>query len=338
VKLGSREDGQLVGGAVTPTVEPERGDPPPAGVQPLAEQLVAASGGAVRAIVLYGSHQLGTNPDRHSAVDFMVVVEEYRPFYEAMTAAGELHRPPWLMAAMANLLPPNVTAFTPEEGRAGIAKCLIVSSAHLERALGPQPPDHFLLGRLVQSVGLVWTASATDAAWLRGQLAGARSRVLDWMAPYLDEAVDAPGLGRRMMEVCYRGELRPEARDRSARIFEAQAEHFRRTLQPVLEGGAAAGLLERREGGSFVLSAKVRLGQRLKWRWHFLRSKVRSTLRWFKHMVTFANWLPYVVRKVERHTGRPIELTTLERRLPLIFLWPRAIKVLLTRPPKQVSP
>lgn len=305
-------------------------------IDTLAEQLVAASGGAVRAVLLYGSHQLGTNPDAHSAVDFVVVVEDYGTFYEAINAAGELHRPPWLMATMANVLPPNVIAFTPEQGRAGIAKCLIVTSAHLERALGPNPLDHFLLGRLVQSVGLIWTVSEGYAEWLTGQLADARSRVLDWMAPYLAEAVDAQGLGRRMMEVCYRGELRPEARDRSERIFEAQAEHFRLTLQPVLDAAATTGLLKSLDDGSFVLSTKVGLGQRLRWRWHFARSKVRSTARWFKHMVTFANWLPYVVRKVERHTGRPIELTALERRFPLIFLWPRAIKVLLTRAPKQI--
>jgi len=54
-------------------------------------------------------------------------------------------------------------------------------------------------------------------------------------------------------------------------------------------------------------------------------------------MVTFANWLPYVVLKVERHSGERIELSRLERRLPLIFLWPRVIKVLLTRPPKELS-
>jgi hypothetical protein len=70
---------------------------------------------------------------------------------------------------------------------------------------------------------------------------------------------------------------------------------------------------------------------------YFRRSKARATLRWLKHVVTFSNWLPYVVRKVERHTGRTIELTTLERKLPLIFLWPRAIHVLVTRPRREID-
>ena len=75
--------------------------------------------------------------------------------------------------------------------------------------------------------------------------------------------------------------------------------------------------------------------RRLAVSWYFLRSKVRVTARWFKHMATFENWLPYVVRKVERRSGRKVELTTLERRLPLLFLWPRAVWVLLSRPKRE---
>jgi hypothetical protein len=55
-------------------------------------------------------------------------------------------------------------------------------------------------------------------------------------------------------------------------------------------------------------------------------------------MVTFANWLPYVVQKVERHTGKTNHLTRLERAVPIVFLWPRAIHVLLTRPRREIRP
>ena len=54
----------------------------------LAEALVGISAGSIRSILLYGSHMLGANPDRHSAVDFVVIVDEYRPFYAALNAAG----------------------------------------------------------------------------------------------------------------------------------------------------------------------------------------------------------------------------------------------------------
>ena len=89
-------------------------------------------------------------------------------------------------------------------------------------------------------------------------------------------------------------------------------------------------------GERYSPAQPVSATERRRWRRHFARSKARATLRWFKHMVTFANWLPYIVNKVERHTGRTIRLTTLEKKLPIIFLWPRAIHVLLTRPRREI--
>lgn len=306
------------------------------GAEALSASLVEAAGGHVRAVLLYGSQLLQTRPDRHSAYDFVVVVSDYREFYRGLKRSGELHRPVWLMTSMAGVLAPNAIAFAPDQGDSGIAKCQIVSEEDFQRALGADPPDHFLLGRLVQHVATVWSASDEDLAWVAEQLAGARGRVLDWMLPYLAEPVDAEGLGRRLLEVCYGGEFRPEAKDRSVRIFEAQADHFRAVFPPVLERGVETGHLVR-QGDFFAPAAPPSASLTRRWRRHFTRSKARATARWFKHMVTFANWLPYIVRKVERHTGRTIRLTRIERAVPIVFLWPRAIYVLLTRPHREIG-
>lgn len=301
----------------------------------LAERLVTDTGASVRAVLLYGSRLHKTQPDRHSALDFVVIIDEYRSFYERLSQAGELDRPVGLMTTLSRVLTPNVIAYTPDEGQNGLAKCLIVTKADFARALGPNPPDHFILGRMLQRVGEVWTADPTETAWVREQISGAHLRVLDWMAPYLAEPVDAAGLGLRIMEVCYQGELRPESRGRAAAMFEAQEAHFVEVLSPALRRAVADGsMLE--SDGLYRFSEEVPQRIARRWRRHFRRSKLRSTSRWLKHMVTFANWLPYVVRKVERHTGRTIRLTTLERRLPLLFLWPRAIYVLLTRPRREL--
>jgi hypothetical protein len=45
-------------------------------------------------------------------------------------------------------------------------------------------------------------------------------------------------------------------------------------------------------------------------------------------VVTFEGWLDYILRKAERHTGQRIALTAPERRLPLVFLWPRVFRYL----------
>jgi len=301
----------------------------------LAERLVSDTGSSVRAVLLYGSRLHKTQPDRHSALDFVVVVDEYRSFYERLSHADELDRPAALMTTLSRVLAPNVIAYTPDDGQNGLAKCLIVTKADFARALGPNPPDHFILGRMLQRVGEVWIADESEAAWVREQISGAHIRVLDWLSPYLVEPVDAAGLGLRIMEVCYQGELRPESRGRAATLFEAQEAHFVEVLGPALRAATADGSMLERDG-LYRLSEEVSPRMVRRWRRHFRRSKVRSTSRWLKHMLTFANWLPYVVRKVERHTGRTIELTTLERKLPLLFLWPRAIYVLLTRPRREI--
>lgn len=307
----------------------------------LARRLASDSGDSVRLVLLYGSRLQKTNPDRHSALDFVVLVDSYESFYRGLVDSGELHRPTWLMTRLARVLPPNVIAYTPDDGESGIAKCLVLDRRHFARALGPEPPDHFVLARLVQEVGYVWAADPADETWARRQIEEAHLRVVDWMAPYLEEGdiqgpIDAEALGRRMLEVCYGAELRPESRSRSDRVFEAQSEHLVEALRPALEAAVAKGLM-RREGEGYVLAREVTPDIRRKWRRHFKRSKRRATLRWFKHIVTFANWLPYIRRKVERHTGRSIELTTPEKKLPLLFLWPRAIHILLTRPRREID-
>ena len=108
----------------------------------------------------------------------------------------------WLMSSMANVLPPNTIAYAPDDRELGLAKCLIVSKQHLEQALGPNPKDHFLLGRLVQRVGQVWAATPEERAWLNDLVSAAHGRVLDWMLPYLPEPVDGAGLGQRLLEIC----------------------------------------------------------------------------------------------------------------------------------------
>jgi hypothetical protein len=303
----------------------------------LSQELATASSGNVAAVILYGSHLLNARPDRHSAYDFVVIVDSYRAFYGSLKAAGEIHRPAWLMSLAARVLPPNAIAFTPDEGRRAIAKCLVVSRDHFRRAVSRRPRDHFLLGRMVQKVAVVWRRDDESARWVEDHLDAARRGVMEWVSPYLDEEFDAASVGRRLLAVCYRGEFRPEAGNRSDTIFEAQRSHFEDVLGPVLEEGAQAGRLARvgDSTGRYRFVTPQPWRARLRWRWHFIRSKARVTARWPKHVLTFDNWLPYILRKVERRTGMRVELTSLERRLPLIFLWPKVVRVLRARPAKE---
>ena len=81
--------------------------------------------------------------------------------------------------------------------------------------------------------------------------------------------------------------------------------------------------------GGYALARPVRApasacASRAYFRW----SLVRATVRWVKYVVTFDDWLDYILRKAHRHTGHDIVLSPRERRLPLVFLWPRVFRYL----------
>ena len=135
-----------------------------------------------------------------------------------------------------------------------------------------------------------------------------------------------------MLGVSYRVEVRPEAEDRVDEVFEAQRDRLERMYDEVLRHHARQGELEELAAGRYRLVRTPGRAARLKNRLYFLRSKLRATGRWLKHVVTFDDWLDYIVRKVERRTGRTVELTERERKWPLIFLWPRVFRVLRELP------
>ncbi len=304
----------------------------------LAEKLALQGDGAVRLVLLYGSRLLKTAPDQHSAFDFVVIVDDYKGFYKGLAKCRQLGRPLALMQGLARILAPNVIAYDGGNGSLALAKCAVVSKEDFEQALGPSPKDHFLLGRMVQRIEIVWSQSSLEDTWVRGVINGAHRGVLEWMAPYLSGDFSAEDVGRRLLEVCYQGEWRPESQGRARMVFDAQAGHFAQALDPVLSAAAESGKVLGTTEGRYALAAPASAADRRRWRLHFRRSKRRATMRWLKHMMTFAKWLPYVVRKAERHTGRSIKLTSLEKRMPLIFLWPRAIHFMLTKSNRGARP
>lgn len=313
---------------------------------PIAQSLVEAGGGEIRAIVLFGSQLVRASPSAHSAWDFVVVVDAYGPFHRALVDAGHHRRPAWLLSAFARVLAPNITAFDPGNG-APLAKCAIVSSAHFERALAPGSPDHFLKGRMVQQLAVLWSRTAADRTWVDAQLSAARDDVLDWAGPSFDRPFTPAEYAQGFLRVSYGGEVRPESAGRVDAVFEAQRPYLAEAYADVLARAEAAGHVERvesagggeagdAEGGDsseprYAIVPAPTDRDRRRQRRYFRRSKVRATLRWAKHIVTFNDWLTYIQRKVERRTGSKIEITPWERRLPLLLLWPKVFRVLASR-------
>ena len=296
-------------------------------MEELATRLRIAGGGGLLAVLAYGSRLLSAAPDRHSAYDMVVVVEGYRRFYRTLRAGGHTPRNVTFMSTISRLLAPTVIAFWPAPPDGPLAKCIVLSRADFERELGPGRRDHFCLGRMMQRISVVHARDQETADWVRARVAGARDLVPDLTLPFLEGPFTVDRFCRRMLEVSYAGEIRPERRGRAGTVYEAQREVLRAMYTPVLEARVGGGSLERHNGGYRSVGRPSTLA-RLRCRAYFGVSKTRATARWIKHMLTFHDWLPYIVRKVERRTGMAIEITPMERRLPFPLLLPKALRIL----------
>jgi hypothetical protein len=296
----------------------------------VARAVVAAGGEAVRALVFFGSRKTQARPDAYSAYDLFVVVSAYVPFYRSLRQAGRLRRSAGLSAALNAWLPPNQVSIpvTLGAGTPVLAKCAVVSEAALARGTSAARKDHFMAGRLFQPTEVVFVADAAAEAAMLDALVSAHAVTYDWARPWLPARFDVSDYCRTLLRVSYAGEIRPEPEGRADALWRAQEEYLRPVYSLLLAELAARGGLVEASSGSYALAQPASAGERLRARLYFQWSLLRATVRWAKYIVTFEDWLEFLLRKARRHSGQPIELTERERKLPLIFLWPRVIDYL----------
>ena len=313
--------------AVAARVRPAAPRPDAAAV---AQAVVDAGGEAVRSVVFFGSRKTRARPDAYSAYDLFVVVDAYTPFYRSLRDQGRLRHPPALGAALNAWLPPNQVSLPVmlADGTRVLAKCAVVSETALQRYTSPMRNDHFMAGRLFQPTELLFAAgpAAEDAAL--DALVSAHALTYDWVRPWLPARFDVTDYCRTLLRVSYAGEIRPEPEGRAEALWRAQEDYLRPVYSVLLAALEARGDLVVPEAGFYALARPATAFARVRSRLYFQWSLVRATARWAKYVVTFEDWLEFMLHKVRRHSGQTIELTERERRMPLIFLWPRVIDYL----------
>jgi len=291
------------------------------------DALAEAGGESVATILLYGSHVQASSPDRWSAYDFLLVTDSYSHFYKRLVAEGHLSRPAWLLTTLSHFLAPNIISFDVGWADRPPAKCAVVNSRHLRRALRPHSPDHFLKGRVVQKLALVWSRGAEDERIVISALREAREGIVGRVRPFLHRPFLLEEFAETMLRVSYRGEIRPESPVRVIQVFQAQKETLVEIAREAMDRAVERGMAFE-DAGTYRWAKVPGKASRAYYTLYFLTSKVRATARWFKYMITFDGWLDYVVRKIERRAGFQVEIKERERRWPLIFLWPKVFLVL----------
>ena len=294
----------------------------------LARHLVEMAGDSVSAIVFFGSRKSRARPDPYSAYDMFVVITDARAFYGRLSAHRAVRRSPMLLAALQAVLAPNQISFTSSPADAAPrAKCAVVTASMLRRQTSAARDDHFCLGRLFQPTGILYAAPGREEETLE-VLVRAHALTYAWGRPWLPPRFDVGEYCRTLLRVSFAAEIRPEPEGRAQALFEAQQDYLRPVYSTLLAALARAGELREEAPGVYALVRPVGALERLRLSAYFRWSMVRATVRWAKYVVTFDDWLDFIVRKARRHTGEDIVLTDRERRMPLVFLWPRVIHYL----------
>ena len=324
------------GGSVTKDVIGALSQSPPEGLvaapddpklRETAQALAEAGGESVATILLYGSHVQASSPDRWSAYDFLLVTDSYSRFFKKLVACGHHSRPAWVLTALTHVLAPNIISFDVGRPDHPPAKCAVVSPRHLRRALRPHSPDHFLKGRVVQRLALVWSRGPAEEEIVTSALREARDGIVGWVRPFLPGPFDLEGFAETMLRVSYRGEIRPESPERVIQVFQAQKDTLVGIARESLEAAAERGEVVE-ESGTYRWTRRPGKSTWAFYTLYFAVSKARATARWFKYIVTFDGWLDYIIHKIERRGGFEVKVSDRERRWPLIFLWPKAFMVL----------
>lgn len=311
--------------AVGERVFPGEGRP---AIAAAAHDLVAAGGGEVVGVVFFGSRRSSAaRADPWSAHDFFVLVRSYHRAYAALRRSGKTGKSPWLMTMLNVFLPPNQVSL--RLGDPVIhAKCSVISLGAFLRETSSRRRDHFCLGRLFQPSQVLSAADPETGRTIVAALVSAHAETFGWVRPWLPGRFDAEAYCRTALRVSLSREIRPEPEGRAEALWAAQREEQAVVYERLLEELAARGELRPAGPATWSLVRPVNTGERLRLEAYFAWSLVRATARWLKHILTFENWLDYILRKVARHTGEEMVLTPRERRMPLLFLWPRLFRFL----------
>jgi hypothetical protein len=290
----------------------ELATPIPADASALARAIGARHGDAVAAIAFYGSClRRGTSEGVH---DFYAIVDDYRSAYRSP-----------VLAAVNALLPPNVLYFEQGSGGARLrAKYAVVSRTDLERACRGETRRAGTWARFAQPVAAAFVRDAAARDALAGACAdavctavraGLAARAQGWRPG------ESGALWCEIFRATYAAEFRPERAGASDAIYVDRSARFDARLAEAFEALLDSGEIERASDGSVRLRRSIARAPG-----RSAAAKWIGALQLAKNAITFGDWLPYALWKVERHSGVHLEASERQRRHPWLFAWPLLIR------------
>jgi hypothetical protein len=313
---------------LTRYVAEELGRPVPPATRVLRDAILERHGECVRAVLFYGSCL--RRQTHEGVLDFYVLVDGYRSAYSSI-----------YLAAINTLVPPNVF-FLSRETEQGTLRCkyAVISARDFERGLSPSSLHPYLWARFCQPAALVYARddeSRRFAASCCAQavLTGMRRLAVFLPARGRSQRFSSSALWQETFRRTYASELRTESEETVRSNYEADPDRYHTVAALALSQLQQDGWLEvvTQHGPAFAVEMRPMRRRLARLRWHLERPfcKTLALVRLMKNAATFGDWVPYILWKIERHTGTRPELSERQRKHPFLFGWPILARLLWRR-------
>jgi hypothetical protein len=286
----------------------------------LAEEIRRRHGDSVAAILFYGSC-LRRAYVEGGVLDFYVVVDSYRAAYRNL-----------LLSVSNALLPPNVYFVDlPFEGGSLRMKYNVISRDDFSAACRPESLHPIVWARFCQPAAVLYARDEAVRSGLASDAAEAAVTMVSRMLALHPESATVEDLWQAGFGTTYTTEMRVETPETIRTVFAADPERYAAVTALAVEVLARRGLVQGRVEGQRLqvrMNDSARAGVIRSWNRKLPIAKGFYVIRLIKSALTFGDWLPYALWKLNRHSGVTIDLTDRQRRHPLIFGWPVILQLI----------
>jgi hypothetical protein len=299
----------------------------------LADQIRADYGDSVLGVLFYGSCLRKKTND--GVLDFWIVVDDYASAYSSGASTRRGH------AFLNRIAPPNVYYLeTEHEGETLRTKYGVIDRQAFEFNTSLSAHHPYVWARFAQPARLIACRDDDARAFLVGAIAEAIVTMVGRLICFLP--IRAGQIRFRIaafwqlaFRVTYDSERRPEAEESIRGLYLADEDRYDEVAMLAIQILTARGHFDTATAHpraiDIGLSASKRGLQRFRWRMMRPWARALGLVRLIKTAWTFGDWVPYVLWKLERHTGRPLDVSERQRRHPFLYGWPIIIPLLFKR-------
>jgi hypothetical protein len=275
------------------------------------------------AVVLYGS-KLFEPGNQDSLYDFYVVIDAYEKVHSS-----------FLHVMLNRILPPSVYLADVEvDGERRGAKYNIISLQDLKNYI-LNPPEIYVVGRFAKRSYLMYYKNEIVKNTLFDLFVESFYFCLCYTIPLLidREKFSFEELVREILSLSYKGEVRIEDPQKLDKLY-APFQDFYLTVYKLLFSSYLTEnegvIMELNFSDDFMLKEWVVVGDPIPSFQEVVKflkiSARRGVMRWPKGLITFKGYREYLERKAKK-SGEDIQVSDLDRKLPLVFGWRHLIKL-----------